>query len=116
MKDQSIPEKFSSGVSAPARSLRRLRSRYNRSYLLLIAYAWQKRSGSGDTLGNQIWADWNKAPFAVSLVTPEYEFLIRHPKPSSDFVLVNYDPLLKSKVYYRQRTQAQNLLATFHDE
>jgi hypothetical protein len=67
----------------------------------------------GDTLGNQIWADWNKAPFAVLLVTPEYEFLIRHPKPSSDFVLVNYDPLLKSKVYYRQRTQAQNLLATF---
>jgi len=47
------------------------------------------------------------------LVTPEHEFLIRHPKPSSDFVLVNYDPLLKSKIYYRQRTQPQNLLATF---
>ena len=67
----------------------------------------------GDNLGNQIWAGWNKAPFAVLLVTPEHEFLIRHPKPSSDFVLVNYDPLLKSKIYYRQRTQPQNLLATF---
>src|SRR6185436_8817822 len=67
----------------------------------------------GDNLGNQIWAGWNKAPFAVLLVTPENEFLIRHPKPSSDFVLVNYDPLLKSKIYYRKRTQPQNLLATF---
>jgi hypothetical protein len=67
----------------------------------------------GEKLGNQLWAGWNKAPFAVLLVTPEYEFLIRHPKPSSDFVLVNYDPLLKSNVYYRKRTQPINLLATF---
>ena len=67
----------------------------------------------GDKLGNRLWADWNTAPFAVLLVTPEHEFLIRHPKPSSDFVLVNYDPLLQSKVYYRRRTQPQNLLATF---
>ena len=67
----------------------------------------------GDKLGNQLWAGWNKAPFAVLLDTPEYEFLIRHPKPSSDFVLVNYDPLLKSNVYYRKRTQPIHLLATF---
>ena len=67
----------------------------------------------GDLLGNRIWADWSKAPFAVLLVTPEHEFLIRHPKPSPDFILANYDPLLKSKVYYRKRTQPQNLLATF---
>jgi hypothetical protein len=67
----------------------------------------------GDLWGNQLWANWNKAPFAVLLVTPEYEFLIRHPKPSADFKLVNDDRLLKSKVYYRQRTHPQNLLATF---
>ncbi len=67
----------------------------------------------GDTLGNHLWAGWNKAPFAVLLVTPEHEFLIRHPKPSADFTLINYDPLLKSRVYYRPRTQPQNLLATF---
>jgi hypothetical protein len=67
----------------------------------------------GDKLGDQLWPDWNKAPFAVLLVTTDYEFLIRHPKPSSDFVPVKYDPLLQSKVYYRRRTQPQNLLATF---
>lgn len=67
----------------------------------------------GDTLGDRIWPLWHKAPFAVLLVTPEHEFLIRHPKPSADFTLINYDSLLKSNVYYRQRTQPQNLLATF---
>ncbi|MEP6569545.1 MAG: hypothetical protein ABJC10_07210 [Acidobacteriota bacterium] len=67
----------------------------------------------GDRLGNRVWIGWNKAPFAVLLVTSEYEFLIRHPKPSADFKLLNYDPLLKSNVYYRKRTEPQDLLATF---
>ncbi len=67
----------------------------------------------GDAVGNRIWPGWDKAPFSVLLVTPDNEFLIRHPKPSSDFVLINYDPLLRSNVYYRKRTQATNLLATF---
>ncbi len=67
----------------------------------------------GETLGNRVWQDWNKAPFAVLLVTPEDEFLIRHPKPSKDFTLVGYDSLLKSNVYVRKRTQQTNFLATF---
>jgi hypothetical protein len=67
----------------------------------------------GDKLGDRVWADWNKAPFAVLLVTPDYEFLIRHPKPSPDFVLTGYDALLQSNVYYRKRTQPTNFLATF---
>ena len=67
----------------------------------------------GATLGNRIWADWNKAPFAVLLVASEHEFLIRHPKPSADFTLIGYDALLRSNVYYRKRTQPQDLLATF---
>ena len=67
----------------------------------------------GEALGNRMWKDWNKAPFAVLLVTPENEFLIRHPKPSKDFDLIGYDSLLKSNVYYRKRTQPINLLATF---
>jgi hypothetical protein len=67
----------------------------------------------GEKLGNQIWAGWSKAPFAVLLVTPELEFLIRHPKPSADFTLISYDPLLKSNIYYRKRTQPIHFLATF---
>lgn len=67
----------------------------------------------GETLGNKVWKDWDKAPFAVLLVTPEYEFLIRHPRPSKDFTLLGYDSLLKSNIYFRKQTQSINFLATF---
>ena len=67
----------------------------------------------GDALGNKIWKNWDKTPFAVLLVTPENEFLIRHPKPSKDFTLAGYDSLLKSDVYFRKRTKQINLLATY---
>ncbi|MDQ5844205.1 MAG: hypothetical protein M3539_02800, partial [Acidobacteriota bacterium] len=67
----------------------------------------------GESLGDRVWKDWNKAPFAVLLVTPEHEFLIRHPRASKDFTLVGYDPVLKSDVYFRKRQFGTNLLATF---
>ena len=67
----------------------------------------------GDALGNRVWQGWDKAPFAVLLVTPEYEFLVRHPKPSEDFTLIGYDPHLKSRVHFRKRTHPVNFLATF---
>lgn len=38
-----------------------------------------------EKLGDDLWAGWTKAPFAVLLVTPDKEFLIRHPRPSEDF-------------------------------
>lgn len=56
----------------------------------------------GERLGDAIWPDWSKAPFAVLLVMPEFEFLIRHPAPSADFTKLGYDSLLKSDVYYRR--------------
>src|SRR5947208_16112695 len=66
-----------------------------------------------DALGNRVWPDWDKAPFAVLLVTPEHEFLIRHPKPSDDFTLTGEDAVLKHKVWFRQRKNPTNFLATF---
>src|SRR5438445_4229881 len=65
-----------------------------------------------DEIGNDVWPGWSKAPFAVLLVTPDYEFLIRHPKPSDDFAKLAYDPVLKSDVYYRKRTFPKTFLAT----
>lgn len=67
----------------------------------------------GEKLGNRVWSNWDKTPFAVLLVTPEYEFLVRHPRPSADFTLVGNDSLLKSNVYFRKRTQPIHFLATF---
>lgn len=67
----------------------------------------------GEKLGDKVWKGWSEAPFAVLLVTPDYEFLIRHPGPSNEFVKTGYDSLLKSDVYYRKRVYKPNLLATF---
>lgn len=82
--------------------------------LLLLAYAVDGRAQPtlsdvdririaeafrlADALGNRVWPDWDKAPFAVLLVTPEHEFLIRHPKASDDFTIIGEDAVLKSQV------------------
>lgn len=66
-----------------------------------------------NSLGKHIWKNWDKTPFPVLLVTPDDEFLIRHPNPSGDFALIGYDSLLKSNIYFRKRQFAVNLLATF---
>lgn len=66
-----------------------------------------------DQLGERIWPGWNSAPFAVLLVTPEFEFLVRHDKPTPDFERVGYDELLKSAIYRRPRQFPPNLQATF---
>jgi hypothetical protein len=66
-----------------------------------------------DALGNRVWPGWDKAPFAVLLVTPEHEFLIRHPKPSDDFAPLGDDPVVKHKVWFRKRRHPTQFLATF---
>ncbi|MDQ3918911.1 MAG: hypothetical protein M3348_10575 [Acidobacteriota bacterium] len=66
-----------------------------------------------ESVGDRIWPGWSKAAFAVLLVTPDYEFLMRHPKPSEDFAPLGYDPLLGCEVFYRKRTYPARLLATF---
>jgi hypothetical protein len=66
-----------------------------------------------DQLQNLVWKGWSDAPFALLLVTPEYEFLIRHPAPTRDFIPIGYDPLLRSNVFYRKRTQSVHFQATF---
>ena len=66
-----------------------------------------------DILGNRVWPGWDKAPFAILLITPDHEFLIRHPRPSDDFTLIGEDAVLKQKVWFRARKFEPNLLATF---
>jgi hypothetical protein len=66
-----------------------------------------------DALGNRVWPDWDKAPFAVLLVTPRHEFLIRHAKPSDGFTPIDEDAVFKHKVWFRKREYVPDLLATF---
>ena len=76
---------------------------------LRLAEAFRLSAAIGDSL----WPGWNAVPFAVLLVTPEREFLVRHPRPSPDFARVGRDSLLDSDVFVRARTFAPELLATF---
>lgn len=66
-----------------------------------------------ETLGNRLWKNHDKTPFAVLLITPETEFLVHHPKPSKDFTLIGYDKLLQSNIYFRKRQFNPGFLATF---
>ncbi len=66
-----------------------------------------------EVLGDTLWPQWNKSPFALLLVTPEHEFLFRHPRPTTDFISIGYDSLLKCDVFYRPRIFETSLLATF---
>ncbi|MFL6212963.1 MAG: hypothetical protein ACJ74J_03615 [Blastocatellia bacterium] len=66
-----------------------------------------------DQLSDEVWPGWRKTPFAVLLLTNEYEFLLGHPQLPKDFTAAGDDALLKTKIYYRKRTFPPNLLATF---
>jgi hypothetical protein len=66
-----------------------------------------------DTLSERVWKSWKNVTCATLLVTPEYEFLVRHPRPSEDFTLIGYDSLLKGDVYSRKRQFSINFLAAF---
>ncbi len=62
---------------------------------------------------NSVWKDFNKTPFTLILVTEEYEFLINHPNPTKDFIFLEYDSLLESKIFYRKTQFNTSFLATF---
>lgn len=66
-----------------------------------------------ESISDKLWKNWSKVPFAVILVTPENEFLIRHPNPSKDFAPLGYDSVLKSEIYFRKRNFPASFLATF---
>lgn len=65
------------------------------------------------SVGDSAWRGWDLAPFAVLLLTPRAEFLLNHPRPTSDFTRVGYDSVLGSEVYMRAPTLPPTLLATF---
>jgi hypothetical protein len=64
-------------------------------------------------LGDRIWPGWHDAPFALLLVTPDYEYLVRHPNPTPDFTSLGSDTLLGGPVFYRKRVYQTAMQATF---
>jgi hypothetical protein len=64
-------------------------------------------------LGDRIWPAWHEAPFALLLVTPEYEYLVNHGNPTADFSRLGTDTLVGSSVFYRKRVFGTSMQATF---
>jgi len=66
-----------------------------------------------DDIGPKLWNGIDKVTFTILLVTDTAEFLINHPKPSSDFISIGYDSLLESELFYRSTQYNKHFLATF---
>lgn len=66
-----------------------------------------------EQLRDSVWPGWSEVPFAVLLVTEDYEFLLRHPRPSDDFRPLGQEGKLGTDVLFRPRTFPPNLLAAF---
>ncbi|MEE9572329.1 MAG: hypothetical protein V3W20_04735, partial [Candidatus Neomarinimicrobiota bacterium] len=62
---------------------------------------------------DSVWTGWGKVPFTILLITDSTEFLLNHNNPTEDFQLLEYDSLLQSEIYFRQREFEKHLLATF---
>lgn len=68
-----------------------------------------------ESIQDSVWEGWSEVPFVLLLVTPEHEFLFRHPCPTEDFSSLGFDELLASEVHVRPNSgqYSLNLLATF---
>jgi hypothetical protein len=65
------------------------------------------------SLPQRIWPGWQDTPFALLLVTDSTEYLLGHPRPTSDFGGPVHDSMLGMDVRSRRRAFAPTLLATF---
>src|SRR6478672_4436784 len=63
--------------------------------------------------GDQLFTGYSAVPFTIDLITDSTEFLINHPTPSADFILLEKDSVLNTNIYYRKRQFDPHLLATF---
>jgi hypothetical protein len=65
------------------------------------------------SLAERIWPGWQVTPFALLLVTDSAEYLLGHPRPTSEFGSPLFDSMLGMDVRSRPRVFAPTLLATF---
>ncbi len=62
---------------------------------------------------DKVWSGWSKAPFALMLISNDYEYLLRHPHATNNFDTLGFDKELNTRVLVRKRLFPTNLLATF---
>jgi len=61
----------------------------------------------------EAWPGWERTPMAVLLVSDSTEYLVGHPRPTSEFAPLGRDSLLGREVLARRRRFPPTLLATF---
>ena len=61
----------------------------------------------------EVWPGWERTPMAVLLVTDSTEYLVGHPRPTSEFAPLVRDSVLGREVLARPRRFPPTLLATF---
>jgi hypothetical protein len=66
-----------------------------------------------DRVRSDVWPGWERTPMAVLLVADSFEYLVGHPRPTSDFALLGRDSMLGSDLLARPRQFPPTLLATF---
>jgi hypothetical protein len=65
------------------------------------------------SLAERIWPSWQRTPFALLLVADSAEYLLGHPRPTSEFNGPLFDSMLGMDVRSRPRVFPPTLLATF---
>ncbi|MBN1274454.1 MAG: redoxin domain-containing protein [Candidatus Aminicenantes bacterium] len=63
--------------------------------------------------GDAVWKGWANITLPVNFVDEQFEYLVNHPSPSDDFVLIEEDPYLKMKVYGRPRKTRRAIAAAY---
>ena len=68
-----------------------------------------------DSIQEMVWKGWSEVPFVVLLLTPDFEYLLRHPSPPDDFESLGQDPVSGEEIFARPDTGkfSLNFLATF---
>jgi hypothetical protein len=60
--------------------------------------------------GNEVWEGWSNFSCPINIVTNDYEFLIGFKKPPAEYRFLEYDKLLKTDIYFKERTFKQLLV------
>ena len=63
--------------------------------------------------GDAVWKGWTDIALPVNFIEDDYEYLIKHPKPSEDFILIEKDPVLETSIYGRKRQMSPQIAAAF---
>ena len=66
-----------------------------------------------DRVRADVWPGWERTPMAVLFVADSFEYLVGHPRPTSDFAPLGRDTMLGRDVLARPRRFPSTLLATF---